>query len=254
MSTFSIVIICKNAAPVIADTLRSVQGLTDDVLLFDNGSTDATLEIASDFQVRIETGTWEGYGATKNKANMLARHDWILGLDADESLSPELQQYLRNFEPSGNHIVYRVKRRNFLGNKEVRFGEWGKDRIIRMFNRKHTSWNDALVHELPEMPAGTVMQGLPGALLHKTMRDEQEYAQKTGHYASLRAAQYFRSGRKASRLKEWFSPAYTFFSNYILRLGFLDGKAGLTCASMSARYTRLKYAGLRALWRSKPAS
>lgn len=254
MSTFSIVIICKNAAPVIADTLRSVQGLTDDVLLFDNGSTDATMTIAADFQVRIETGSWEGYGATKNKANALAVHDWILGLDADESLSPELQQYLLNFEPGRNNIVYRVKRRNFLGHKEVRFGEWGKDRIIRMFNRTYTHWNDALVHELPEMPAGTEVQDLPGALLHKTMRDETEYAQKTAHYAALRAEQYFRSGRKASRLKEWFSPAYAFFNNYILHLGFLDGKAGYTCASMTARYTRLKYAGLRALWRSKPAS
>lgn len=123
-----------------------------------------------------------------------------------------------------------------------------------MFNRTYTRWNDALVHELPEMPAGTEVQDLPGALLHRTMRDETEYAQKTARYATLRAEQYFRSGRKASRLKEWFSPAFAFFSNYILRLGFLDGKAGYTCASMTARYTRLKYAGLRALWHSKAAS
>lgn len=253
MSTFSIVIVCKNAAPVIADTLRSAQGLTDDVLLFDNGSTDDTLRIAEGFSVRIEKGSWDGYGATKNKANALALHDWVLNLDADESFSPELQQYLRSWKPEHPHIVYRIKRRNFLGMQEVRHGEWGKDRIIRMFNRTHTRWNDALVHELPEMPAGTEVRDLPGSLLHKTMRDEQEYAQKTAAYAALRAMQYFKAGKKATFTGIWLSPAWAFFSNYILRLGFLDGKAGFTCARMTARYTRLKYTGLRELIKTNGA-
>jgi len=248
MSFFSIVIICRDAGHVIGETLRSVQGLSDDILLYDNGSTDDTLAIASTFTVRIEKGTWEGYGGTKNKANALAKHDWILNLDADESADERLKSFLQQWEPEQEHIVYKVKRRNFLGNMEVRFGVWGRDHIIRMFNRKLVKWNDAAVHEIPEMPTGTVIHEMDGAILHRTMKDETEYAEKTEKYAALSAAQYMRTGKHPSLIKEYLSPVFSFFRNYILRLGFLDGKAGFTCAKMTSRYTRLKYSGLRSLY------
>lgn len=248
MNQFSIVIICRDAGHVIGETLRSVQGLTDDILLYDNGSTDDTLAIATTFPVRIEKGSWEGYGATKNKANALAKYDWVLALDADESADERLRSFLRQWKPEQEHIVYKVKRRNFLGDKEVRFGVWGRDHIIRMFNRKTVKWNDAAVHEMPEMPAGTMVHEMQGTILHRTMKDEKEYAEKTEKYAALSAAQYMRMGKRPSLIKTYLSPAFSFFRNYILRLGFLDGKAGFTCARMAYRYTHLKYSGLRSLY------
>src|SRR5829696_10006564 len=124
----SIVIVCKNEAGVIANTLRSVRGLSDDIVVFDNGSDDGTIDIIKQFPVTLHIGKWEGFGITKQKATLLARNDWILSLDADEVPDEELIQELRQVTLENEKEVYSVRRKNFLGKHHLRYGEWGNDR------------------------------------------------------------------------------------------------------------------------------
>ena len=153
MTPISVVIICKNEAAVIGTTLQSLQGLTDDIVVYDNGSTDATEEIARSAAINFHRGTWEGFGKTKNKANALAKYDWILSLDADESIDEQLKQSLLGFNPAKEKTVYDLRFKNFLGSKCIRYGEWGNDWLVRLFNRKQVSWNNEAVHETLLIPA-----------------------------------------------------------------------------------------------------
>lgn len=249
MAGISVVIVCKNESAVIARTLESLQGLTDDIILYDNGSTDDTAAVARRFPVQWHTGSWEGFGATKNKAIALARYDWILSLDADEAIDEKLKQALQAADLSRPNQVFDLNFKTFLGNKEVRHGEWGGDHHIRLFNRSLVRWNDAAVHERLQWPAGTVVKKMDGHVLHYSMADTRDYASKMLHYALLNADKYFRAGKKASWFKLRLSPGFSFVQNYLLRLGFLDGYEGYLCAKMTAYYTFMKYARLRELVR-----
>lgn len=253
MRSLSVVIICKNEADVIGKTLQSLQGLTDDIVVFDNGSTDSTIEIAKQFNIQLHQGSWEGFGKTKMKAITLARYEWILNLDADEVIDEELKQSLLVLELNNERIAYEMRFKNFLGNKHLKYGEWGNDKHIRLFNRKVVHWNDAPVHERLIMSEGTTIKRLKGYVLHRTMKDVEDYKTKTIKYAMLSADKYFRQNKKATWFKLNMAPAFTFFNYYILKLGFLDGHAGYICARMTAWYTFLKYKRLRELSRQSIA-
>ena len=147
MQRLSVVIVCKNGAKVIGETIKSFSGLTDDILVYDNGSTDATKDIVKQSNARLIEGSWDGFGKTKNKANALAKYDWILSLDADEAIDDELKQNLLKQDLADEKKVFDLKFKNFLGDKWLRFGEWGNDKHIRLFNRVRIKWNDADVHE-----------------------------------------------------------------------------------------------------------
>ncbi len=252
MQPISVVIICRDEEQYIGKVLESVSGLTDDIVVYDNGSTDRTMTIARSFGAQVHTGTWEGYGLTKNKANKLARYDWILSLDADESVDEQLKAVLNTFSPENEKTVYQVARRSFLGNRPLRFGEWGKDRQSRLFNRQFICWDDAAVHESLVLPPGTVIKKLGGFIEHRTMRDIQDYAEKITRYAMLGARQYYQRGKKASWVKIHLAPGFSFLKNYFFRLGFLDGHPGYVCAKMTAVYTFLKYTRLKELQERKP--
>lgn len=247
MQSLSVVIVCKNEAGIIGRTLNSLQGLTDDIIVYDNGSTDNTIEVVRQFAIQLHQGSWEGFGKTKNKANALAKYDWILSLDADEALDEELKQSLLALPLDNSKLLYQVKYKNFLGNKYLKHGEWGNDKHTRLFNRKAVSWDDAPVHEQLIIPADAVTNTLKGYIHHYTMKDIKDYAAKMVNYAILNAEKYFQQGKKASWLKLRMAPGFSFFSNYILKAGFLDGHTGYVCAKMTAYYTFLKYARLKEL-------
>src|SRR6185436_12350464 len=143
MQKLSVVIVCRNGAKVIEETIKSFSGLTDDVLIYDNGSTDGTQAIVKKTGAKLFEGDWEGFGKTKNKANALAKYDWILSLDADEAIDEELKKNLLGLDLSDEIRVYEARFKNFLGNKWLRFGEWGNDKHTRLFNRQKVKWDDA---------------------------------------------------------------------------------------------------------------
>jgi len=254
MQSLSVVIVCKNEAGIIGTTLQSLQGLTDDIVVYDNGSTDETVAIAQQYATNVIRGEWEGFGKTKQKAVALARYDWILSLDADESIDEELKNSLLNLSLKDDPVVYEIKFKNFFGNQWLKYGEWGNDSHIRLFNRKKVNWNDAPVHEGLVLPGGIQIKRLKGYVLHYTATDVRKYKDKLMKYAALNAAKYYEQGKKSNPVKKYLSAFFSFVQNYIFRAGFLDGKAGYRCAALTASYTFNKYKKLEQLLRSAKVS
>lgn len=251
MQKLSVVIVCKNSATVIARTIESFEGLTDDIVVYDNGSTDGTQQIIAASGAKLINGNWEGFGKTKNKANGLAKYDWILSLDADEAIDRELKNALLQLSLENENQVYDLSFKNFVGDKYLKYGEWGKDHHIRLFNKNKVSWNDAAVHEqLMILPTLQVLK-IKGYVLHYTTSNFRDYEIKMNNYAMLNAEKYLLKGKKTWVGKQWFAAGFSFLKNFIFRLGFLDGRAGYDCARITARYTYLKYANLKTLTRQE---
>ena len=251
MQMLSVVIVCKNGAKVIGETIKSFSGLTDDILVYDNGSTDGTKEIVKQSNARLVEGSWEGFGKTKNKASALAKYDWILSLDADEAIDEELKENLLHQDLADETKVFEFKFKNFLGDKRLRFGEWGDDKHIRLFNRKKINWDDADVHESLLLPKEAKVILSPGYVLHKTASGIAAYENKMENYAALNAEKYFKQQKRAGSFTMFFSATFSFIKNYFFKLGFLDGATGYHCARINARYTFLKYKKLNERWNKK---
>jgi glycosyltransferase involved in cell wall biosynthesis len=252
--SLSVVIICRNEAHIIGRTIAAAQKVTDDIVVVDSGSSDGTQQIITASGARLlETG-WDGYGPNKNKGVALAKHDWILSIDADEVIDGTLAAQLETLVLPDPAVVYNIRFRAFLGDKMIRFGEWAGDEHIRLYHRRHVNWNDAQVHESLQIPAGTKTILLEGYIHHYTSRDLQDFAAKTLNYAMLNAVKYHQMGKRSSWLQRRVSPTFSFILNYLLRLGFLDGEAGYTVARMNAWYTWLKYTKLHELQSTTPST
>ena len=247
---FSIVIICRNGSKEIARTLSGLIGMADDIVVYDTGSTDGTQDLVRTFPVRLIEGEWRGFGPTKNIANALANHDWILSLDSDEVPDDRLKQALTDFNPPSNNTVYSCSFLNFIGDTPLRFGEWGWDHHVRLFNRTQVKWDAEPVHEQLIFPLNVQRERLPGKIHHRTVRDWADHRRKMDQYATMNAQKYVEQGKRSPLWKRLLSPPFTFINYYVFRLGFLDGMAGFQCAWMTALYTHWKYARLRQLYRS----
>ena len=241
----SVVIITRNEAHIIGATLQSLQGIADDIIIVDSGSTDDTIAISKKFGATIIETTWDGYGLNKNKGIAAAKNNWILNLDADEAIDAELKAAIQQLDLKDENTVYNFKFKNFFCNKWIRFGEWSGDKHIRLFNRNYVRWNDAAVHEGLTIDHTTKVVMLKGSILHYTTQSIDEYIDKTVAYARLNATKYHMQGKKASFFKLRMAPGLTFFQHYILGLGFLDGWEGYLIAKTTAWYTFLKYSFLK---------
>ena len=246
----SVVIITKNEAHIIGNTLQSLQGVTNNIIIVDNGSTDETISICRKYNAQVIERGWEGYGTTKNKGIDAANNDWILSLDADEAIDEELKTVLSQLDFSDESAVYELKYKNFFCNKWIRFGEWSGDKHIRLFNRKKVRWDDAPVHECLLMPGDKKIIRLKGNVLHYTVNNTDEYMAKTIHYAKLNAQKYFLQGKKPGYFKLYLGPIFNFLKHYIFELGFLDGFEGYLIAKTTAWYSFMKYTYLRELNRA----
>jgi len=253
MQKISVVIICKDEEENIGRTLQSLAGLTDDIVVVDNGSTDNTKNIVRDLGAKLVEDSWEGFGKTKNKATNFAKYDWILNLDADEAIDEELKDSLLNLPLKNIDQVFEIRFKNFIGDTYLRFGEWGADRHIRLFNRRKVNWNEANVHEGLTLTPGITVKKLKGFVLHYTVKNEAEFADKMLRYGLLIAEKYAREGKRSSWPRIYLAPMFTFIKYYIFMVGFLDGRAGFICAKMSSYYTYIKYARLLELNKVKKA-
>jgi glycosyltransferase involved in cell wall biosynthesis len=251
MQKLSIVIVCKNEAKEIGNTLTSFNGLTDNIIIYDNGSTDGTQKIVSEFGVDLQEGDWEGFGKTKNKANALGKYDWILSLDADESIDEQLKNNLLQLDLSDENKIYEFRFKTFLGNKWLKFGVWRTDSHVRLYNRKHIQWNNNPVHESLIIPETHRSEIVKGFVLHRTAANAKEYEFKMINYALLTAENYYKKGKRAGTMKKYLASYFSFIKNFIFRFGFLDGWEGLDCARIFAAYTYLKYEKLQEMTNSK---
>jgi glycosyltransferase involved in cell wall biosynthesis len=241
MVPVSVVIITKNEAEVIARNISMAKLITDDIVIIDNYSTDNTEYIAQANGCRIFKKAWDGYGANKNKGIAHARYNWILSLDADEVIDQELINNIHQLDYSKPNMVYDIHFKTYFGNKLIRFGSWGRDHHVRLFNRNMVKWSELPVHETLVLPSNISKQTLTGNIHHYSIKDKDECRKKGIHYASLSAKKYYSSGKRANYIKLYLSPLFNFLRNYLLYLGFLDGAAGWYIAQSTARHTWLKY-------------
>ena len=237
----SAVLITRNAAAVLDSCLESL-AFADEIVVVDSGSSDGTAEIAKRFGARLVQKEWLGFGRQKQYAVDQARHDWVLCLDADETVSPRLAASIQAALAAPVSPVYRMPRRNrFLG-RWLSHGEGYPDWSPRLFNRMNARWSDDLVHEkvLYAVTPGT----LQGDLMHDSSDDLTAYLDRQNRYTTLAARQAYELGRSASFLHLVMSPVVRFFKFYVFRLGFLDGVPGLLHISIGCMNSYLKYAKL----------
>ena len=247
MQKISVVIVCRDEEESIGRCIDSCLELSDDIVVLDNGSTDNTKNIVQSKGARLIEDVWEGYGRTKRKATNLAKYDWTINLDADEAIDDELKQQLLQLPLDDEQEVFSIRFKNFIGRHYLRFGEWGYDSHIRLFNRRKVNWDDAIVHENIVLPKDVKIRSVKGHILHYSMKNTKEFAEKMVKYAELKAMNYFQQGKSSSLMKLYFAPLFAFLKYYFFLLGFLDGWPGFVCARMTSYYTFLKYARLKEL-------
>ncbi|MGE4396638.1 MAG: glycosyltransferase family 2 protein [Sulfurimonas sp.] len=247
INNISCVIIVKNAASTIDATLASLISF-DDVVLYDNGSTDATLEIAKKYQnVTLFQGEFLGFGPTKNLACSFAKNDWVLSLDADEVLSDEFIKNLTLIELN-NKNIYTILRENYYKNTQIKHC-WGDDVIVRLFNRTKTAFTDEKVHE-KVIEKGFNTAPIEGSVKHYPYATITDFIIKLDRYSSAFAIDNV--GKKSSSpTKAFFNGLFSFFKTYILKRGLLDGYAGLVIAFSHMATNFYKYIKLYELNQEK---
>ncbi|MEK6336431.1 MAG: glycosyltransferase family 2 protein [Acidobacteriota bacterium] len=241
----SATIITFNEEENIREACASV-AWTDEILVVDSESTDATREIAAGCGARVIVNPWPGFAAQKQFAVNAARHDWILSLDADERVSPELEKSIKALREKDESLLadgYRVARRAFYQGRWIRGGGWYPDYQLRLFRRARGSWGERLIHESFTLNPGARVETLRGDLLHYSMRDPAHHRRMIEErYAPLGARQMFADGKRTSRAAMALAGPLTYLRSLVLKGGWRDGKAGLTIAKLAAHNASLKHA------------
>jgi glycosyltransferase involved in cell wall biosynthesis len=243
----SVTLITRDAAGQLAECLASV-AFADEIVVVDSGSIDDTVELARRHGARVLRHDWLGFGPQKQLAVDTASHDWVLCVDADERVSPELREQIVSELNAPRGFAYAIPRRNrFLG-RWLRHGEGYPDWSVRLFHRAHARWGSEPVHE--KVVSRSPVLKLSGDLLHDSAETLEKYLDKQNRYTSLQAEAMHAEGRRANALQLTISPVLRFFKYYVLRLGFLDGVPGLVHIAIGCMNSFNKYAKLRALERS----
>jgi len=247
----SAILVVRNEAHCLERCLRSILPIADEIVVLDSGSDDGTVAIARSFGARVEVADWLGFGPQKNRALALARGEWVLSIDADERVTPELAASIREAVDSTWADVngYLIRFLATWCGKPVRFGDWRK-RHLRLFRREGARFTNVPVHEgvICRPPHAT----LDGIMIHDTVADEDEARAKTRRYAELGALCLSARGR-GGLSAAFVHGGWALLRGFVLKGGFLDGAAGWKVACATARCTWLRYylAGRRSSLRSE---
>jgi len=241
MTPLSLTVITRNAEAHLERCLKSVP-FASDIVVLDCGSEDRTREIAEKCGARVIVEEWRGFGPQKQRAAELAKHDWILNLDADEALSPESQAELLTLlaaEPIGG--AYAFPRLSFHMGRWIRHGGWYPDWQVRLFDRRRAKWSAAQIHE---KIVGVEPKRLNKPLLHWVFKDLSDQVATNNRYSSLGAEELVAKGRGFVLFNLLVKPKVKFFETYVWKLGFLDGMPGFVIAVGAAYSVFLKWAKL----------
>jgi glycosyltransferase involved in cell wall biosynthesis len=246
----SAVVITKNEEAVIRRCLESLAWVQQIVVL-DSGSTDTTVEICRALGATVHTtDDWPGFGPQKNRALDHATGDWVISLDADEWVTPELRAEIeRVIGMPSPHIGYAIPRRSSFCGRFMKHSGWWPDYVVRLFRRDAGRFSDDRTHERV-MLEGKVGR-LREPLMHEAVRDIEQMLAKMDAYSSSSAYSRFQQGRHASLLTAIVHGAWAFFRTYVLRLGFLDGREGFILAVANAEGSYYRYVKLMMLARKR---
>jgi len=249
MPKISAVVITYNEEDNIRRCLESLSW-ADEIVVVDSYSQDDTKKIVSDFTDKIYDVKWEGFGKKKEFAREKASSEWVLSVDCDEVITPDLRdEILKAIEKKDNYDGYYIPRRsNFLG-KWMNHSGWYPDYVLRLFKKEKAKFNQALVHEKIEV-FGKIGY-LKNSLLHYTDPDIKSYLSKLDFYTTLNAEELLKKKKKTKVFDFILHPLGIFFKMFFLKRGFLDGTHGFILAVLSSFYVFIKYAKLWDLQRKK---
>jgi glycosyltransferase involved in cell wall biosynthesis len=240
MARLTVVIVTLNEEARIRSCLESV-AWADEIVVVDSESQDKTVQIAREVTDHVLVRAWPGYAAQKNFAVAQASGDWILSLDADETVSPALRADIeRVLHADGPAAGYSVPRRNIFWNAWVRHGGLYPDWQLRLFRRGHGTFSRRAVHESVRVDGP--VERLAGHLEHRSYRDVEDFVTRANRYSSLAAEEWMASGRRARMSDVLTRPLGRFLSMYVARAGFLDGWRGLLLAALYAYYVAMRSA------------
>jgi glycosyltransferase involved in cell wall biosynthesis len=254
----SAILITRNEAHNLEDCLASLQGLVDEIVVVDTHSSDDTVAIAHKFGATVsQPDDWPGFGPQKNRALALATHTWVLSIDADERVTPELaaeiNRVIGRTERDGNHPkatenhygAYAIPRQSWYCGKFIQHCGWRPDYVLRLFRKSDAKFSDDLVHE--RVITSNAIGQLKNHLLHYSYLDFSQVLAKVEAYSSASAQQAFNRGERGSIGKGVMHGAWAFFRTYLLRAGFLDGAHGLALSISNAQTSYYKYVKLWAM-------
>ena len=252
LASLSVTVITKNEAHNIEACLRSV-AFADELVVLDSGSSDDTVQRALSMGAIVNVNAdWQGFGIQKNRALDLTSSDWVLSIDADECVPPQLQAEIRAALEAPAFDVYSFPRLSSYCGQDILHSGWHPDRVIRLFRRDSARFSNDLVHE--KILTTRQIGQLKSALLHESFTSLESVLDKVNRYSSASAQALFDKGRHASLGKALGHGLWAFIRTYFLRLGFLDGRMGLVLAISNAEGTYYRYLKLWLLRRNQQSA
>ena len=237
MGKISVIIITRNEEENIEPALKSVEW-ADEIIVVDSGSEDKTIDITKKYTNRIYKKEWQGFVEQKKYALGLASYEWVLSIDADERVSPELKEEIMKKQPE-NFDGFNVRRRNYFFNREITTCGWDKDYQLRLFKKSKVDLKERLVHEGFEV-YGKIGK-LENVIIHNTFSSLHNYFRKVNDYTTLQAEEMYKSKKKVTALTIWGHTFSAFFRYYLSLKGFKDGMYGLIISFINSVSTMLTY-------------
>jgi glycosyltransferase involved in cell wall biosynthesis len=247
MEKISAIIITYNEEKNIARCLQSLQGVADEVIVVDSGSTDKTEEICRQYGAKTIRQKWLGYGAQKNFANTFAQHSYILSLDADEALSDTLKKSILEIKQNSPAEAYSVNRLTCYCGQWIKHCGWYPDSKIRLWKKEKVKWSLEELHEKIILTPNAAIRHLKGDLLHYSYYSISEHILQLDKFTEVGAREYLKKGKKVSVVKIIYKAAWKFIRDYLIKLGVLDGYYGFVICAISAFATFAKYVKARQL-------
>jgi glycosyltransferase involved in cell wall biosynthesis len=254
MKPLSAVIITLNEEKKIGNCIDSLWHVADEIIVLDSFSMDNTASIAKEKGAIVKQENFAGYIEQKNLALKYATHDYILSLDADETLSPALISAILKEKEDFRFKAYSMNRHNHYCGKFINHGLWYPDRKVRLFDKRIAIWGGINPHDKIIFQDNLKPHLLKGNILHFTFDTIEEHLERNERMSSIAAASIIDAGKKKHWTKIFLSPAWSFIHGYILRLGFLDGYSGFIIAKQTAHLAYLKYQKLRRFQKENKSS
>lgn len=253
--TLAVALIVKNEAKHLEACLQTVADWADEIVILDSGSSDDTEQVARRFTDKFYTNSdWPGFGPQRQLAQSYVTSDYVLWLDADERITPELKaSIIAAVKANKPDTLYHISRLSWVFGRFIRHCGWYPDRVLRLYPTKLTRYNDALVHEKVEVLEGMKVEQLEGDMTHYTYDDIHHYLVKSAGYAKAWAEQRAQKGKSSSISQGILHALTCFIKMYIIKAGFLDGKQGFLLSLLSAHSTFVKYADLWVKTKTSPS-